>query len=449
MTTWVKTLAVLGLAGLAGCATTGLSEKAVLTAKDRVAPAMVHIRPVKEVFAGGQRVEMVFVGSGFIIHPDGYVVTNEHVASEADQVRCVLSTNEELEAEVVGIDPGVDLAVLKLKAPDGRRFPVARLGTSEGLTAGQTVLALGSPHGLARSVSRGIISVPDRYLASGDEMASDYHNWIQTDAAINRGNSGGPLVNLRGEVIGINTRKLASADNVGFAIPIDIAKASIDEIIRTGRVSRSWIGISLQEMRRKTDDPTQEGVVVADVDPLSPAREAGILPGDVLLSVGGQPTNARYPEELPAIRRLLADLAIGQPVSVVISRGSEHQTLPVTPVEKRLYQGRQTELGEWGFTASDVTPDIVRQAQLTSGEGVFVSGVQPGSLAANAGLRPGDIILTMDDEPVRDMAGLEVRYRDAQSSRQRLVLLEIKRGALMRYVLIQQSPHPDADEIGE
>jgi serine protease Do len=449
MTKLVLTLSLLALGGVTGCATTSLSESAVLKAKDRVAPAMVHIRPVKEVFAGGQRVEMVFVGSGFIIGPEGYVVTNEHVASEADQVRCVLSTNEELEAEVVGIDPDIDLAVLKLKAKEGRKFPVAKLGSSKDLTAGQTVLALGSPHGLARSVSRGIISVPDRYLAAGDELSSNYHNWIQTDAAINRGNSGGPLVNLRGEVIGINTRKLASADNVGFAIPIDIAQASIDEIIRTGRVSRSWIGVNLQEMLRKTDDPEQSGVVIADVDPLSPAKEAGIQPGDVMLSAAGHDTNARFPESLPAVRRMLAGLAVGQPAPVVVSRGGQQQTLTVVPVEKRQQRGKEAELQAWGFTASDVTSEIARQAQLTSTEGAFVSGVQAGSLAANAGLQHGDIIIAMDEEPVRDLAAFEARYRDSLASKLPLILLEVKRGALTRYVLLEQTPQTDAEDIGE
>ena len=202
-------------------------------------------------------------------------------------------------------------------------------------------------------------------------------------------------------------------------------------------------------MLRKTDDPEQRGVVIADVDPLSPAREAGIQPGDVLLSVAGQATNARFPESLPLVRRVLADLVVGQESSVVVSRGGEQHTLRVVPIEKRVQRGKETELTAWGFTASDVTPEIARQAQLTSNDGVFVSGVQAGSLAANAGLRHGDVVLAMDDEPVRDLASFEAGYRDRLASHQRLILVEVKRGALTRYVLIKQSSETDADNLGE
>ena len=202
------------------------------------------------------------------------MVTNEHVAGQSTLVRCVLYNKEEYDAEVVGIDKYTDVAVLKLKS-DRKNFPKVTLASSKNLEAGQTVLALGSPQGLARSVSMGIISVTDRYLGGRDESIAPYNTWIQTDAAINPGNSGGPLVNIKGQVIGVNARRLGGADNVGFAIPIDIAKQAMDQIIKNGQVIRSNIGVTFQETMSKTDDPKQQGVVIADVDPISTGAEAG------------------------------------------------------------------------------------------------------------------------------------------------------------------------------
>jgi serine protease Do len=431
---------------LAGCATVSgrASEQTVISAKERVAPALVHIRPVKEVFARGQREERVVEGSGFIIDPEGYVVTNEHVAGESSLVRCVLYNQEEVEAEVVGTDALTDIAVLKLKAD--HPLPAARMGRSADLTAGQTVLALGSPHGLSRSVSMGIVSVTDRYLASGGRMASPYNTWIQTDAAINPGNSGGPLVNLRGDVVGVNARRLTGAENVGFAIPIDIAREVVEEIRSHGRVRRAWIGVTLQEMVRKTDDPGQRGVVVADVDPLSPAAEAGFAPGDVLVEVQGQPVHARFAEELPAVHRAIARLPIGEPAMFEVLRGGEQLELQASPEEKSELRGEEIELEEWGMTASDLTPAVVRRAQLPSREGVLVTGVQVGSAAQEAGLNQGDIILKMDEEPVKDLASFQRLYENRLETGQDLILLDVKRGALSLYALIEQEGKalPDA-----
>ncbi len=319
---------------LSGCLTGGLgSANSVIHAKSKVAPALVHVRPVKEVFRRGERREISVIGSGFIISPDGYVVTNEHVAGKSNYVRCVLFDKDEVEAEVVGTDVYTDIAVLKL-ITDRTDLPYVKLGRSSTLKAGQTVLALGSPHGLARSVSAGIVSVTDRNLETLGASRAPYNNWIQTDAAINPGNSGGPLVNLRGEVVGINTRKLRGADNVGFAIPIDIAREVIEEIRKYGHVTRSTIGVTFQEMMRFTDDPSRKGVLIGDVDPLSPAYSARIRPGDILLAVDGVPTNARFTEDLPAVRKLVADLPVGEAVLLSILRADRQLDVTVETVEK-------------------------------------------------------------------------------------------------------------------
>jgi S1-C subfamily serine protease len=439
-------LAAVLLAVCAGCATTfGGNDGPVIRAKRKVSPALVHIRPVKEVFAGGKREEVVASGSGFIISPDGYVVTNEHVAGASDSVRCVLSNKDEVEAEVVGTDRFTDIAVLKI-AGDRNNLPIVKLGRSGTLEAGQTVLAFGSPHGLERSVSMGIVSVTDRYLEDRGAMVSPYNNWIQTDAAINPGNSGGPLVNLDGEVIGVNARMLGGAENLGFAIPVDTAREVVEQIIEHGRVRRSWIGLTVQEMLRKTDDPTLEGVVIADVDPLSPAAEAGIIPGDVMIGVNGISTNARFVEDLPAVRKTIADLEVGSEALVRIMREDEEKIVPVVTVLKSDLKGDEVELEEWGFTVSDLTPAIVRRAQLPAKQGIIVSGTQVGGIAHNARLDRGDIILKVDEADVEDLAAFKRMYADLVKSEKPLVLLDVKRGALTRYVIVKQQGSIQTEE---
>jgi serine protease Do len=435
-------LALVGL--ISGCATTGTgAESAVVRAKNKVAPAMVHIRPVKQVFARGQRREFAVTGSGFIISSDGYVVTNEHVAGESRIVRCVLSNKEEVEAVVVGTDRFTDLAVLKLETEESS-LPSVRLGSSAALEPGQTVIALGSPHGLARSVSLGIVSVTDRHLAGTERMVSPFNNWIQTDAAINPGNSGGPLVNLRGEVIGVNTRKLSGADNVGFAIPIDIAREVANEIIAHGRVRRSWLGLTLQEMTRVTDDPAQRGVVVAFIDPLSPCAGIGITPGDIIQSINGEAVHARFIEDLPAIRKRIADLPVGEAATIQVARNGQGQLdFTVQTVEQSELRGEEVEFEAWGFTGSAITPQIARRAQLQSTNGVLVTGTRVGGIASNAGLNRWDVIATVDGQAVKDLAGFQAVYEGLVESEKKLILLDVRNiernAALKRFVLVEQT----------
>ena len=438
-------VSVVALALVAsGCMTGGRGlQTAVIRAKDRVAPALVHVRPVKEVFRRGKRSEVSVIGSGFIISPDGYVVTNEHVAGKSEYVLCVLSNKDEVEAVVVGVDTFTDIAVLKLKT-DATDLPYVKMGTSSTLEAGQMVIALGSPHGLARSVSSGIVSVTDRNLESLGRSSAPYNNWIQTDAAINPGNSGGPLVNLRGEVIGINTRKLSGADNVGFAIPIDIAKEVIAEIIKNGRVARSSIGVVFQEMTSMTDDPTRRGVVIADVDPLSPAYGAQLRPGDILLEIDGVATDARFIEDLPAVRKRIADIPPGNNVTLTILRGASVIEVVVGTIDKGERTGKEIEFENWGCTVSELTQAEIRRAQLPDRNGVMVSGVQVGSITGQARLERGDIILKVDEEDVVDLESFQAIYDERVASGQRLVLLTLKtRRGLTMFKLLKQDTRSD------
>ncbi|MBP9002493.1 MAG: trypsin-like peptidase domain-containing protein [Candidatus Hydrogenedentes bacterium] len=419
---------------LAGCATVGRPEGAVLRARERVSPALVHIRPVKEVFQTGKRTEMLAVGSGFIISPDGYVVTNEHVAGDSTSVQCVLSDNRELDAQVVGTDPDTDIAVLKLQGEGP--FPFVNWGQSGSIESGQVALAFGSPHGLSRSVSMGIVSMTDRNLDEEGASPAPYNNFIQTDAAINPGNSGGPLVNIRGEVIGVNARMLRGAENVGFAIPADIARAVVDAIIREGRVRRSYFGFELQEMTARSMDPGRQGVLIAGVDRFSPAAEADIRPGDVLVAVNGKPVNARWREDLPAVRRLIAELPVGDPARLTINRNGEQREVTVTSVEKTDARGKQEAFELWGLSVAEVTQEVARRAQLSKPTGVLVIGVSPGAPAGWAGLQPGDIILTMDGETVEDFNAFKRLYDQRLQDNRRQVMLFVQRGALTRFVLV-------------
>lgn len=433
---------------VSGCATLGgNAQYAVLSAKNSVAPALVHIRPLKEVFIAGRREEVPSVGSGFIISDDGYIVTNEHVAGDSSQVWCVFSDNTEIEARVVGTDADTDVAVLKVEAE--QPLPYVQMGTSSGLEAGQLVLAMGSPHGLARSASLGIISVTDRYLGDSNGLVSPFNNWVQTDAAINPGNSGGPLVNMRGEVIGVNSRVLSGAENVGFAIPIDIAKEVVDAIILEGKVRRSYVGLTFQEMAAKTDDRTVHGVVIADVAPLSPAQEAGIAPGDLLTAINDRTVDARFEEDLPRVRKAIADLPIGATVTLHLVRGESPMEIDVVTEEKLSLKGGQTEFAEWGFAAVELTPELARRAQLAGRSGVLISGSQPGGIAASGGLGQGDIILEMDGESVQTLDEFTQAYQLRLESKQKLVLLFVQRGAVTRFVLLdtgtEQEPTLDKE----
>jgi len=261
-------------------------QQQILDAKNKVFPALVHIEPVKEVFEDGKRVKVQVTGSGIIISPDGYILTNNHVAEKARHVFCTLSNRDEVRAEVIGLDALTDLAVLKLDLSDKdyQSVSYAEFGDSDSLEVGEIVMALGSPLGLSRSMSLGVVSS----IEDIGEMVSPYNLWIQTDAAINPGNSGGPLINIKGEVMGINARAIFFGENLGFAIPINTAKLVVDRILKEKVVRRSEIGIDWQEIKdykKYKKDSKLEGVLIANVDKNSSAKKADLQPGDVVYAI--------------------------------------------------------------------------------------------------------------------------------------------------------------------
>lgn len=423
---------------ISGCTTLsngGILQSEILRAKAKVVPALVHLNPIKPVYTLGKKEEVIVVGSGFIISRDGYVVTNEHVVGESTKVKCILSDKREIEAEVIGTDPFTDIAVLKL--PPQEKYAFVIMGNSDAVQTGEIVLAMGSPHGLARSVSMGIVSMTDRYLEDQRGVISVFNNFIQTDAAINQGNSGGPLVNLKGEVVGINSRMLLGAENVGFAIPINIAREVVEDIIKNKKVNRSWLGLNLQEMKAITEDTNKQGVVIADVEIDSPAYKVGIRSGDILTAVNEEPVHARFQEDLPLVRKKLSNLEVGKEVELTIIRADKEEKIKVVPDVYSPYKGQEIEFTEWGFTASDITNEMMKRLRIPNKNGIYISGVQDGSIAKIAGLLAGDVILEIESKSVKNLEDFMNMYKQVIDNEQPRVLLFVQRGIVTRYVLVK------------
>jgi serine protease Do len=295
---------------------------------------------------------------------------------------------------------------------------------------------MGAPFGFTRSVSLGIVSNTRRYLS-----ASPYNLWIQTDAAINPGNSGGPLVNVKGEVIGINARGVSMADNIGFAIPSNRVKEVVAAIRRQGRVRRSWTGVQLQPLRdfeKSIFIPATDGVVVASVDRGSPAETAGLKTGDRIVLVNGKRVDGLYREDLPGVSRLLAALPDGMPAAVVFMREGKREAASITPVAKGKVEGDDLELKEWDLTLKEINKFTDRLLAYFHPAGVFVQGVKPGGNARQSGIRSGDVLLKIDGEAVTDLTAARRIYvrLDTMPRGKRKVLCEIMRGGYLMWIVL-------------
>lgn len=401
-------------------ATPDALRSAVDRAIARVYPALVRIHVVAAYYSDGREQKGESAGSGAIFSPDGLVVTNHHVAGRAKRIWCTLSDRSEVEATLVGSDPLADIAVLKLDASGrgGRPFPVASFGDSSKLRVGDRVLAMGSPRALSQSVTLGIVSNlemtfprffwPATFKLDGEETGS-LVRWIGHDAQIFPGNSGGPLVNLEGEIVGINEISLGLAG----AIPGDIARAVAQELARTGTVRRSWLGLSLQPLLK--DGANDRGVLVSSVVSGSPADKAGLRAGDVLVAYDGQPLRVRYTEELPEANRLLLGTPQGASVTLTYLRdGKEHATTAVTAA-RGAAQGEEQELHAWGATLRELTLLAAKELGRDPGSGVLVGSVRPGGPASEAkpALQPGDIVTRFRDRPVRGLDDLRALTHQA------------------------------------
>ena len=389
----------------------------------KVKPALVRIRVVSTDYGEGREVKMQEVGSGAIITRDGYLITNHHVAGHAVRMFCTMWNREEIEAELVGTDPLTDISILKLKPEHPVEFKPAEFGDSSRIQVGEYVLAMGSPMALSQSVTLGIISNTEmtmpRFWGSNRRIRMDGEDvgslvrWIGHDAAIYGGNSGGPLVNLHGKIIGINEISYG----LGGAIPGNLAQSVAKEIMAKGRVRRSWLGLDAQPLFKRSQD--KHGVLVSGVIENSPADKAGFKPGDLLLRLDNTATDVRFEEQMADLMWRLASLAIGREVTAVVKRDGKEVSLHVVPIEREEVFPRQQELKQWGLTVRDFSGLLAEEMKRSSLDGVLVTSVRPGGPAGSAkpAIQPKDVIVEVNHQPVKNTRDLMALTRKLTEGR--------------------------------
>ena len=378
------------------------------------------------------------LGSGVIVNPDGYILTNNHVVSGASDVEVYTQGQNKYKAKIIGTDPLTDIAVLKIQAT---ALPTLTLADSSTLKVGDVVFAIGQPFGIGETATMGIVSATGRGLGGAIER---YENFIQTDAAINPGNSGGALIDLRGNLVGINTAILSGGggegnQGVGFAIPINMARNVMDQIVEHGKVIRGYLGVSIQgvdpDMAKAFGLPHGGGALIGDVSPDTPAAKAGLQRGDVVLDVNGHPVNG--PDDLSVT---VSEMAPGSVAHLKVFRDSKEMNVDVTLGEypesasAKAEQNGTAPEGLKGLQVQNLTADIARQLNLpTSSSGVVVTDVDPSSAAADAGLQRGDVIQEVNRKPVHNTQ----QYRQALASAgKQSVLLLIDRGGATHYIVV-------------
>jgi len=376
------------------------------------------------------------LGSGVIVSPEGYILTNDHVVDGAGEVKVLLGDKRELPAKIVGADKRTDVAVLKVAASG---LPVLPFGDSSSVRPGDIVLAVGNPFGLNQTVTMGIVSATGR----GNLGIEQYEDFIQTDAAINPGNSGGALVNARGELIGINTAILSGGSGgnqgIGFAIPIAMAQHVMTQIIEHGRVTRGYLGVNIQQvtppMAKAFGLKSAEGALVGDVAPGGPAAKAGIKVGDVVLAINGQPLS-----DSRALQLKVATMAPGTVARLKVLRNSGEIEIPVTLGEmpsdgSRSGRGQGSDSAMDGVSVETLTPDIANQIGVPPGtRGVVVDSVDDSSAAAGVGLRRGDVIEQVNRKPVANAAEYQ---RAVNAAGNQPVLLLVNRGGTTSFVMVE------------
>jgi len=396
---------------------------------DSVSPAVVNIRTEKTTKTGGFRhfsrrpfgrkndpFEDFFdrffgnemprehkersLGSGFLVDKDGYIVTNNHVVENADEIKVRLKNGTDFNARIIGRDPKTDLALIKIE--HDQNLPFLSIGDSEKLKVGQWVVAIGSPFGLEQTVTAGIVSAKGRVIGSGP-----YDDFIQTDASINPGNSGGPLLNMDGEVVGINTAIISGGQGIGFAIPANLAKGIISQLKKTGEVTRGFLGVSIQNISEELAEyygiKGGKGVIVAEVVPGAPADKAGLKVKDIILEVNGEKI-----EDNRRLSAMVAEIEVGKVVEIKVLRNGDTKTVNVEI-------GRMSDEGtasapsktdtesDMGINVAELTPELARRLNINDKTGVVVMDVQAGSKGEEAGVMHGDIIKEINHKPIKNL----------------------------------------------
>jgi serine protease Do len=439
-------------------------DQAMETLAARVTPAVVNVAVTshgKAEMADGQMPEMpegmppMFapffnhpmkpqtqiehgIGSGVLISPDGYIVTNNHVVDGAVDINVTLQDRRIMHAKLIGTDPLTDLAVIKI---DGTNFPNAPWGNSTALRPGQTVLAFGNPFGFRFTVTRGIISGLNRPNPFSQNRRSP-GSFVQTDAAINPGNSGGPLVDARGEVIGINTFLVSSSNSfsgMGFAIPTQIVRPTVEALIRNGKVSHGYMGIGISDVTPENAKffhvDNNEGAVISQVETGSPAEKAGLKVGDVITELDGQKVS-----DASQLQIEVGQKQPGSSIKLEVLRDGKSTSVPVTLEEMGSRDKEGKEAGSnghgkarWGLGVTDITPELRDQLQASSDvRGAVIEQVQPGSAADNAGLQRGDVIVEVNRHPVQNAADVQKALSSVPQGQDALVLVWSSGGTTFR-----------------
>jgi serine protease Do len=376
------------------------------------------------------------LGSGVIVRIDngtGYILTNNHVVADTDELKVKLSDKREFDAEIVGTDEQTDLAVIKI---EGKNLVSAKMGDSEILRQGQWAIAIGNPFGLTHTVSVGVVSAIGR---SGVGIAN-YENFIQTDAAINPGNSGGPLLNIDGEIIGINTAiftRSGGYQGIGFAIPVNMAKAVLRDLIDKGKVTRGWLGVAIQNIDESLAEQfgveVTEGVLISDVQDGSPAQEAGFERGDIVIGYDN-----REISDVNRLRNFVAQTEVGKKVEVKVLRKEKEKILTVKIGEQPsdLFALGKPSIGnELGISVQDLTEELAKSFDFKGETGVVVTAVEPGSPAAQADVKEGDLIKEVNRGKINNIE----EFRDAlkHTDKGKDILLLLRRGMHTRFVIIK------------
>jgi Do/DeqQ family serine protease len=401
--------------------------------KKRLVQPFFEFSPFFNDFFGGKQKPQYrrenSLGSGFIINKEGYIITNDHVIRDAESIQVKLSNDNTYTAKVIGSDPKTDIAVIKIATNEP--LPAAVLGDSDKLQVGQWAIAIGNPFGLDRTVTVGVISATGR----ANMGIETYEDFIQTDASINPGNSGGPLLNIHGEVIGINTAIVASGQGIGFAIPVNMAKKVVEQLIKKGSVSRGWLGVSIQpvtsEMAQSFGLKKARGALVSDIMAGSPAEKGGLRQGDIILSIDGKEV-----KDARQLQLLVANLPAGQKVTVTVFRDGKEQQLAVTLASSDSASALQPKStvspANWFGMSVEELPNKMRISGL---KGVLVSDLEEGGAAAEAGIQPGDVITSVNQKRVTNLAEYGAAMKDAE--RKGSVALLVKRGNASIYFALK------------
>jgi serine protease Do len=416
-------------------------QKLIIRVSDQIKPAVVHI----EVLAKRGEQRRKGLGSGLILSADGQIITNYHVIDRAAVITVILDDKSKFEARVLRKDQQTDLALLQIQA--GRQLPFAKLGDSDRVQVGEWVLAIGNPYGFDRTVSFGIVSGKGRFIPDLDSEVPLLNDFIQTDALIDPGNSGGPLLNLRGEVIGINSVGIGRGQ--GFTIPAKVVREVITRSEVEGRIERGWLGLFMQPFSREMAEYMKlngtRGILVADVMPDSPAERAGLKSGDVLLRFAGEPVEAEQDEEINRFTQEVTKLKPGTSVPIEIYRDGKRQVLTATIGTQPAVDSEETYT-DFGISVQAITTSHMLEYRLNDRLGALVSYVTRGSPGDDGGIEVGDVIVGVDQTPIRSVEDFK-RLLPELDKRSRF-MLKLKRGKTYRYALVDQAlgrkPLPEA-----